>query len=369
MSDKKLAILDDFFPNLTTGFRIAEFNYYFDKFPNCEAYVHRYDNHYPEYAATYPQFQDRVKSFDMFDWTGKSYDLYYTVFLSNANHFNFAYELNNTPFVFELYPGGGFWFDDEKIDDCLKKVLNSPLFRKVIVTQRLTYDYIVNRGFVTPDKVAYIYGMVTHPEYFHPTIQKQFYKKDKYTFDICFVAHKYMSKGTDKGFPIFIETYKKLSKAADNIRFHVVGNFEPDEIEIDTSELGNRIIFYGQKDKRFLDVFYSKMDIIVSPNKPFILIPGKSFDGFPTGCCIDAGLHGVGVFCTDLLNMNEHFEQEKEIYIIEPHADEIAESILEYYHNPDELYRMSVRGQKKFKEVFDFNTQMKARASVIEQFL
>jgi len=366
-TNKKIAILDDFFPNLSTGFRIAEFNYYLERFSNCEVFVHRYDNHYPEYAATYPQFKDKVKSFDQFDWTGKSYALYYTVFLSNANHFRFAYELANTPFVFELYPGGGFWFNDDEVDAKLKKIFSSPLFRKVIVTQKITYDYIINKGLVTPDKVAYIHGMVTYPEYFHPTIQKQFFRKDKKTFDVCFVAHKYMPLGVDKGFTIFIETYKKLFKSADNIRFHVVGNFDPNEIEV--SGLGERIIFYGLKDKRFFPTFFSKMDIIVSPNRPFILIPGKNYDGFPTGCCIDAALHNVAVFCTDQLNMNEHFEHKKDIFIINPVAEEIAKNILKYYHDPARLYRMSARGQAKFKEVFDFEKQMEARAAIIEEFI
>ncbi len=366
-TNKKIAILDDFFPNLTTGFRIAEFNNYFERYPNCEAYVHRFDNHYPEYAATYPQFKDKVKSFDQFDWTGKSYALYYTVFLSNAAHFTFAYELAGTPFVFELYPGGGFWLNDTEVDAKLKKVFSSPLFRKVIVTQKITYDYIVNGGFVPPDKVAYIYGLVTYPDYFHPTFHKQYYPKDKKTFDVCFVAHKYMPSGADKGYPIFVEAFKKILKTTDNIRFHVVGNFEPNEIDV--SELGYRIIFYGLKDKRFFPVFFSKMDIIVSPNQPFILIPGKNYDGFPTGCCIDAALHNVAVFCTDLLNMNAHFENKKELLIIQPNAEEIAQNILEYYHAPDKLYQMSACGQAKFREVFDFDKQMNARALVLEQFL
>lgn len=366
-SNKKIAILDDFFPNLTTGFRIAEFNYYLERFPNCEAFVHRYDNHYPEYADTYPQFKDRVKSFDQFDWTGQSYALYYTVFLSNAAHFYFAYELANTPFVFELYPGGGFWLNDDEVDAKLKKVFGSPFFRKVIVTQKITYDYIVNKGFVTPDKVVYIYGMVTYPDYFRPTVRKQYFGKDKETFDVCFVAHKYMPLGVDKGYTIVLDTYKKLKKHADNIRFHIVGNFEPYEINV--NELGYRIIFYGLKDKRFFPEFFSKMDVILSPNRPFILIPGKNYDGFPTGCCIDAALHNVAVFCTDMLNMNEHFEHRKDIFFIPPDAEEITKNILEYYHDPDELYRMSARGQAKFREVFDFDKQMKARASILEQFI
>jgi glycosyltransferase involved in cell wall biosynthesis len=366
-NNKKIAILDDYFPNLTTGFRIAEFNYYLEKFSNCEVYVHRYDNHYPQYAAVYPQFKDKVKSFLQFDWTGQSYKLFYTVFLSNAASFYFAYDLANTPFIFELYPGGGFWFNDDEIDARLIKVFSNPLFRKVIVTQKIVYDYIVNRGFVTPDKVTYIYGMVTYPEYFHPTIQKQFFGKDKNTFDICFVAHKYMPLGVDKGFVTFIETCKKLFKAANNIRFHVVGNFEPNEVDV--SELGNSITFYGLKDKTFFPGFFSKMDIIVSPNLPYVLIPGKNIDGFPTGCCIDAALHNVAVFCTDQLNMNEHFKHKKDIFIITPDAEEITKNILEYYHDPAELYRLSARGQAKFQEIFDFDKQMKARTSVIEEFI
>lgn len=228
LDPKKIAILDDYFPNLTTGFRISEFNYYLDKFPICEVYVHRYDLHYPQYATAYPQYKDRVKSFDQFDWTGHSYALYYTVFLNNAAHFYFAYEQAHTPFILELYPGGGF--------------------------------------------------------------------------------------------------------------------------------------------KSFFPGFYSGMDIIVSPNLPFVLIPGKNYDGFPTGCCIDAALHNVAVFCTDELNMNEHFEHKEDIFITPPDAGKIADSIMEYYHDPQKLYRMSVYGKEKFRAVFDFEKQMSARVSILEQY-
>lgn len=368
MTNKRFAILDDFFPNLTTGFRIAEFNYYLEAFPNSVAYVHRYDNHYPEYAATYPHLKDKVQSFYQFDGTGRSYGLFYTVFLQNAAHFTFAYELDNTPFIFEMYPGGGFWINDNEVDAKLRKVLSSPLFRKVIVTQKITYDYLVDRKFTTPDKIAYIYGMVTHPEYFQPTaVRKLYYGKDKNTFDICFLAHKYMPSGIDKGYPTFIETCKKLLKISENFRFHVVGNFEYNEAEV--RELGSTIVFYGPKDRRFFPIFFSKMDIIVSPNKPFVLIPGKSYDGFPTGCCVDAALHNVAVFCTDLLHMNGPFEHRKDIFIINPDAGEIAKNILEYFHDTDKLYRLSAQGQAKFREVFDFNKQMAARVSVIAPFM
>ncbi|ATW28909.1 LPS biosynthesis protein RfbU [Candidatus Formimonas warabiya] len=367
MTPRKLAILDDYFPNLKTGFRISEFNYYLEKYPNCVVYSTRYDMHHAEYAAAYPQFQDRIKPFTLFDWTGKAYSLYYTVFLSNAYSFYFVYELLNTPFVFELYPGGGYWINDAEIDARLIKVLQSPLLRKVIVTQKMTADYIINRGFVTPDKIAYIYGMVTHPQYFHTTETKKFYEKDKKTFDICFVAHKYMPLGLDKGYHIFIDVCKKLAPAAQDIMFHVVGNF--DRYELDISGLENRILFYGLRDHSFFPAFYAGMDMIVSPNAPFILIPGKNYDGFPTGCCIDAALHNVGIFCTDGLNQNEYFEHRKDIFLIPLSAGDIADSILEYYHDPEKLYLMSARGQAKFREVFDFEKQMSARASVLEPYM
>ncbi len=364
---KKPTILDDYFPNLKTGFRVSEFNYYLEKYPSCEVFSTRYDMHYPEYAAAYPQFKDRVKPFTMFDWSGKTDSLYYTVFLSNAYSFYFIYELGNIPFIFELYPGGGYWMNDAETDAKLIKVLQSPLFRKVIVTQKMTYDYITSRGFVTPDKIAYIYGMVTHPQYFHTELSKKFYGKNKKSFDICFVANRYMPMGLDKGYNIFIDVCKKLAAATKDIMFHVVGNFDRDEINVEG--IGSRIVFYGSRDHSFFPKFYSGMDIIVSPNIPFILISGKSYDGFPTGCCIDAALHNVGVFCTDELKQNIHFKHRKNIFIIPTAASDIADSIMEYYHSPKKLYKMSACGQEKFREVFDFEKQMGERASVLEQYL
>ncbi len=365
--DGKLTIVDDFFPNLTTGFRISEFNYYLERYPGSEVFSSRCDMYYKEYVAAFPQFSNRVRPFDQFDWTGNSTSLYYSVFLGNAYAFYFVYELANTPFVFELYPGGSFWIDDPEVDMKLNKVLQSPLLKKVIVTQKMTYDYLINRGFTTPDKIAYIYGLVTHPQYFKATPSKKRYGTDKKTFDICFVAHKYMVQGIDKGYHIFMDVCKKLAAAATDINFHVVGNF--DSTDIDTTGITNRIKFHGLQDHSFFPDFYSKMDIIVSPNAPFILIPGKNFDGFPTGCCIDAGVNGVCVFCTDQLDQNQYFEHKKNIFIITLDPKSIADSIMEYYHDPQKLYQLSMNGQQKFREVFDFKKQMEKRASVIDQFL
>lgn len=42
----------------------------------------------------------------------------------------------------------------------LKRVFDSPCFQRVIVTQQVTYDYIVHRGLCPAAKVQMIFGVV-----------------------------------------------------------------------------------------------------------------------------------------------------------------------------------------------------------------
>lgn len=366
----KLIIFDGYFPCLKTGFRIAEYNDYLQKYQSSEVYSYclYFDTFYREYVTYYPQFKDRVKPFKDFDENLNNVSLFYTVFLTDAYGCLPIFEKCDVPFVFTLYPGGGFWINDDTIDHKLLTVCRSPLLKKVIVTQQFTYDYIVEKGFIRPDRVEFIYGMVTHPEYFKSAaIPKKIYGQNKSTFDVCFVANKYMPKGIDKGYDIFIEVCKRLTFSAQNIRFHVVGNFDGSDVDVGAAE--NRIAFYGQQNGDFFPDFYSKMDIILSPNVPFKLIPGKSFDGFPTGCCMDAALNGVAVLCTDELHQNKMFEDQEEIHIINTNPDDIAHIVMGYYHNPDLLYRLSQKGCEKFRKILDFDEQMNRRAAVLNQYL
>lgn len=363
---KKLIILDNIltFPYLKSGFRVSEYNYYLDRYPNCEMYSDGYATFISEYSKVYPQYKEKIKPTSMFDNSRKDYALIYTIFLNGIINYFKVIEATQTPFVFTLYPGGGFWLNDPVVDNKLRMVFKSPLFRKVIVTQKKTYDHIIDKRLVVPDQVEMIYGMVTHPQYFNKTIPKKYYSKDKTTFDICFVSHKYMSKGIDKGYDVFINVCKKLAIDIKNIRFHVVGNYT--ERDIDVIEIKDKIKFYGLKNLDFFQEFYSSMDLIISPNVPFVLIKGKNFDGFPTGCCIDATLNGVGLFCTDELQQNTGFEHKKDIVIIPRDVNDIVNKVKYYYTSPEKLYELSALGQSRAKELFDFNIQMQKRAAVIE---
>lgn len=356
--------MDNVFPYLKSGFKISEYNYYLDQFPNCELYSDVYDKYIQEYTKVYPQYAEKIKPMTQFKPSSKESALIYTIFINGLMYYFNRIEEAQIPFVFTLYPGGGFWLNDPVVDNKLIRAFKSPLFKKVIVTQKRTYDYIISKGFVTPDQVEMIYGMVTHPQYFGKSLPKKCYKKDKATFDICFVSHKYMAKGIDKGYDVFIEVCKRLAVDMRDVRFHVVGNY--DSLDIDVTAIKDKITFYGLQDLDFFQKFYSGMDMILSPNVPYVLIAGKNFDGFPTGCCIDAALNGVGLFCTDDLGQNSEFIHKKDIVIIPRDVKTIVDQIKYYYASPEKLYLLAALGQLKSKEVFNFDRQVQRRAAVIE---
>ena len=108
--------------------------------------------------------------------------------------------------------------------------------------------------------------------------------------------------------------------------------------------------------------------MILSPNVPFKLFPG-SFDGFPTGCCIEAGLAGVAVFCTDELKLNTYFTNHQDICLISKNKDEICDLIRMYFKDLDSLYLLSRNCQKSFKKVFDLEKQMSQRVKIISECL
>ena len=370
-----LIILDDIFPHLLSAFRIAEYNAYLESFPSSKIYSNArafsviYESRklrevIKEYEYYFPQFKGKV--FEFKDSAILNAKLIYLIFINNAYAFINLIEKYKIPFVFTLYPGGGFQLNENSVDEKLRRVFFSPCFRKVIVTQKITYDYLLSKNFVTPDQIEFIYGGVfpsnalSKQEY-----SKKYYQKDKETFDICFVANKYMDRGIDKGYDTFIEVAKTLA-TSHPIRFHIVGSFCEDDIDI--SEIREKIIFYGTQYTSFFSEFYPKMDIILSPNIPFTQNLG-GFDGFPTGCCVEAAFAGVAVFCTDILSQNIYFQDTEDIVLVSTCVHEIVEKIHFYYKNPEKLYSLAAKGQKKFQEVFSTESQIQPRIKILQDLL
>lgn len=367
-------ILDDIFPHLYSAFRIAEFNVLLRHFPGAR--VHSSARSFnalgekrgfkavrDEYEQRYPDLRSRVIPFHRRrDFRGS---FAYLVFLENAYWFLRTLKNYRVPFVITLYPGGGFRLEQEESDRKLREVLSSSLLTKVIVTQKVTREYLLDRGYIDPARIDFVYGGVFPSDVLAGGVpDKRRYPEEKKTFDVCFVAFKYMRMGLDKGYDVFVAAAKELGRTCPDIRFHVVGPF--DASDIDVSDLEGRLRFYGSRNTDFFPRFYQEMDVILSPNVPHVLFPG-AFDGFPTGAGIEAGMSGVAVFCTDPLRQNIHFRDGEDIVIVSRDPEEIASRIRKFRDDPEALYRLSARGRESFRTVFNIRAQMEPRIRILSE--
>jgi len=370
-----LIILDDLFPHPLSAFRLQEFNSYLEYFKKTEIYTNplsfpalnekrSIETIIKNYEDKYPQFKGKVKKFyPEKDLKGK---IAYMIFLNNAYTYIDILEKYKIPFVFTLYPGGGFQLYQEVSDKKLKRIFSSPCFRKVIVTQKITYDYLIDNNLCQERDVVEIFGIVTPLNLIKKVSKdKKFYGRDKKNLNICFVAHRYSEKGVDKGYDTFIKVAHLLAGKYDNIYFFVVGNF--DENIFDVQSIKHRIKFYGAREPEWFENFYKDKDIILSPNMPFNLMEGY-FDGFPTGSCTEASLHKVAIFCTDELGLNTKFSSE-EIVIVPPDAKEIVKIIEKYYHDPKKLEEIAKKGCEKVKEIYNYKNQIEPRINILKELM
>ena len=364
---ERLIIIDDVFPCIATGFRVAEFNSILRCFKSAVVYSSWPDQRaFSEYRACHRQFANRVRRFHpLRQLKGTAA---YVVFLNNIYRFVENLERARLPFVFELYPGGGFYLDEATSDAHLSRVFLSPMFRKVVVTQNVTRDYLLRKKFCQEGQIDFTFGVVTPSDDLceAPTNRLR-YGLNKGTVDICFIANKYMPGGRDKGYDRFVASARILSKRHSQARFHVVGNFTEDDADV--ADLGERITFYGQRPTTFFPEFHSRMDLILSPNVPFVFGPG-AFDGFPTGCCIEAALCGTAMFVTDELGMNEgRLRDREEIVIISRDPGDIAETVGEYIASLDRLASLAQNGQRAVRRLFSLDAQMGPRLLVLSDLL
>ena len=372
-----LLILDSCYPLKFSGFRFIEYNQYLDAFDNSMVLTTGEDLGFftsetksmleiiQDHENIFPNHENRIKIYH--PNVRVSAKLAYVVFLSNTFKFLSFLEKNAIPFVFTLYPGGGFSLNDPISDNKLKQIFQSKYFRKVIVTQLVTRDYLLKHKFCEPSQIEYVYGVVTEePQNKNVGLNKQRYGVDKKNLDICFVAQKYSKLGKDKGYDVFIESAKILAKKYEGIFFHVVGGFS--ESDIDISSIKHKIKFYGTQRLEWFESFYQDKDIIIAANVPFVL--GKGFfDGFPVTCAVDAMNAGVAAFCSDELHCNEFYTDGIDMAFIRPYVPFVVEKVEFYYKHPELLKSLAENGKQTTAEVYSYQKQIQPRVAAIAAIL
>jgi glycosyltransferase involved in cell wall biosynthesis/predicted O-methyltransferase YrrM len=370
-----MLIVDDIFPHPGSGFRLEEFSEILKKIPDSEIITtgescHLLGNDGVEelliaYKRMNPELANRVHLRDSSDDLQPK--ILYCDFLGNAYHNLLPLsEASNTPFVFTLYPGGSFAMDNKQSDEALSKVMTSPHFKKVIVTQINVRDYLLRKNLCPPEKIELIWGVVVPKENLERSVDKVRFGYEKDTLDLCFVAHQYTPTGSDKGFDTFLQTAKILSKQFENINFHIVGPWRKGDHNL----VGiKNLNFYGVLSQEDLNEFYRDKDAIVSPNKPNQIVHG-SFDGFPTAAVTDASLRRVAMITTDPLNLNDGFFVDgKEIAIVSNNPKAIAANIEYFIKNPSALASIADNGYIKSNFLYSEERQSEKRVALFLQTL
>lgn len=362
-----LAIYDDVLPSPGSPFRTLEYRHYLDFFSS--AVLVSLETWHFNFAhagfgdlrdAMGKQFKHRIVGFEAArDLVPR---LAYVTFLGNAQRLLPYFQGRKIPFILQLYPGGSFEPNVKTSDDQLRAVVQSPLCRKVIATQKLTLEHLLDRIGCAPEKVELIYGGVFDSRVdFDFSKDKRFYDTHKDTIDLCFVAHRYGDDMAYKGYDQFVQVARLL--AADlRLRFHVVGDYTPEDLPL--GDAASSFTFYGARPNAFFADFYPGMDVILSVNHPFGEGQG-AFDGFPTGACMEAGFRGVLNCVADPLKLNVAFEDDHDILLVDRNAERTAERLAALFATPDRLYALAQANWRRFHEVFDVDRQLWARTRLI----
>lgn len=363
----ELLILDDFFPCQLSNFRYIEFSEYLQNYnstalttgkslPNAQIYKSI------NYFIKLHPSKNRIKVFQKNRLIKAK--LAVLVFQHNTVQFLDYLENNRIPFIFTLYPGGNFILNDKNGDLGLSRIFNSIYFRKVIVTQKITLDYLLDNKLCKAENIEFIYGCPIETK--NDNFKKNPFELVKKEINICFVAAKYHPTGMDKGYDVFIDTAKKLQKSSSKFKFHVVGGFDKNDINIENIE--SNIKFYGYLEINALRKFYEKMDIIISPNRSNVLANG-AFDGFPTAAVVEAGLKGVIMMLTDDNNQNIYFKNGEDCVFINHNSVDISNKVIELCNDTFKMNYISNSCQNKLNNLFSYDSQIKKRFEIIDTLI
>jgi glycosyltransferase involved in cell wall biosynthesis len=396
----RLVILDDVFPLPLSAFRYTEYTQYLQHVENSKVYSNgaclkllgekrQITDVIAEFDEKCPHMAGRVLPYTPGMNLGQVADLVYFIFLGNARNFKQDLIESNRPFIFTLYPGGSFEPFQEKTNALLREIMALPGFRKVIVTQPFVRDYLINGSFCRSEQIVLIPGVVVPEEFLQNRSAARCAPANRAngdsnvtvaattaapapaapaiatttTTNICFAAFKYLPDGKEKGYDIFINVARRLLSANKDLRFHIVGGFEPGDV--DDQDIRPFLNFRGRMTTDELLSFFATMDILISPNRAGVPTVGK-FDGFPTGAAVQAALQGVAVFASDSLRQNFYLRDREEIVVTSHSAKEIAELVEIYINDRSKLLSLQEAGRAAFQRLYDFDAQMRPRIQLIQ---
>ena len=366
-------ILDDFFPNLLTGFRVAEFNAHLQTFPQMQimSSLAEFTDHFSAYRALYPELAQRIGQYVPSRLQGATFA--YITFLNNAHQYLGDLTRFEIPFVLNLYPGGGLGLNEAESDQKLLRVLASPLLKAIIVTQPVVENYLAQLAKQNDLKLPplhLIQGVVANPDYFNANLTQHGprYGFGKEVLDVCFVAENYMAGAANKGLPEFVQAMQGL-KDLPQLRIHLVGGgYSAADYQV--PGLASSIQYHGRLSTTQLREFFANADIIVSPNRPWLLHAGN-FDGFPTGACVEAALCQVAIVASDALQQNPGYKDQTSIFLLQDQQEswpqQIERVIRQVALQPDLLRKVAIEGQSVTQSLYSPEKQIASRQDILRK--
>jgi len=367
MVNIKIAILDDHFPNPTTGFRIAEFDGLLNRFP--KSIIFTTSNLSKDLITLGPGWSDRkrrIKKFGAFKLALGNFDVAYIDFLNNAKKFVPVLDRFRIPYVLTLYPGGGFSLSDAEVRQFIQRMALSGTPKTIITTTNVAKDFMEDFELSNCTRIVHIPGV---------PIQRIFLDKqgiDRLDYPeklddlvkFVFLAHKYTTDGADKGWPQFQHLISKLASEGKSIKATVIGPWGPHDL-IDTKYVG-LYRFLGELPDYHLPQFLLDQHFIVSINTPNLILPGQ-FDGFPVASVVAAALCGVVPVVNDPLGLNNFLESYVNSILIDDASpisliNEMAEILL----NPRVITSIAKNARQSFASLYNPDVQLIPRYEALE---
>lgn len=361
-ADTRLLIVDDHFPHRGSGFRLQEFHAYLETFPNAIVAVPGnrpgFEQDRREYERDFPHFRGRLKAIEETDVA--EVDIAYLLFLNNAFSALPLLEQTQTPFLWTLYPGGGFLLGEQASDAKLAAVLTSPQCAGVITTQRTTERYVRTSGLIDDALIHHIQGSVVDAATRGPLGPRTWFDGGDSTFDVMFAAHRYTHGGVDKGYDLFIAAAHQLAPLDPRFRFHVVGPWTAADAPI--SGIEKVLTFHGELTAAELRDRVGQADVLVSPNRPDRLAAG-AFDGFPLTTSVEAALAGTVVIATDAYGESPFTDDE--VVVIEPRVIDVVRHVFSLSGDPARLARMGIAAAAAFAGAYAPEAQIAPRLALL----